>query len=158
MTAHRRSSGGTIASLNAIERANMEPDGPHNSVLEFRLFGNFQAHLYGQPIAGLHKRKGERVLAYLALRAGQWVDTRKMAADLWSGSGTEDPAANLRQSLSYIRQRLGDEAFILQSRVGAVCLTLHVEQADTLQFEAACSKVDSESIELARQLAEETLL
>lgn len=136
----------------------MEPDGPLNSVLQLRLFGSFQVHLYGKPIDGLHKRKGERVLAYLALRAGQWVDTRKMASDLWNGTGTDDPAGNLRQSLSYVRQLLGDESTRLQSRVGAVCLTLLVEQADSLQFEAACSRGDSESIELARRLAEEQLL
>ena len=131
---------------------------PETTPLEFRLFGAFEARRYGQPIAGLHKRKGERLLAYLALRAGQWVETKKLAADFWSGIPTDDPASNLRQSLRYLRQQLEAEAGCLESRIGAVRLELRPAQANTLRVEAACTRGDVLSLELARRLSEETLL
>ncbi len=136
----------------------MGQETPGTGILELQLFGVFEACRNGGPIVGLHRRKGERLLAYLALRAGQWVDTRRLAADFWSGSPTDDPAANLRQSLTYLRQMLEADAVCLESRPGAVCLRLQEEQADTLRFEAACGRGDADSLALARRISEEPLL
>jgi hypothetical protein len=136
----------------------MGEEAPESAPLEFRLFGAFEARRYGQPIAGLHKRKGERILAYLALRAGQWVETRKLASEFWSDIPTDDPASNLRQSLKYVRHILDTEAHCLQSRIGAVRLELREVQADTLRFEAACKRGDPPSLAMAHRMSEETLL
>lgn len=136
----------------------MAQDKAGSTLLEFRLFGAFEVRRNGQPLIGLHRRKGERLLAYLALRAGQWVETKKLAAEFWSDIPTDDPAANLRQSLTYLRQVLEAEAGCLESRVGAVRLTLREEQADILRFEAACAWGDTASLEAARRIAEEPLL
>ncbi len=125
---------------------------------QFRLFGTFEVLLHDQPLLGLHKRKGERLLAYLALRAGQWVDTKKLASEFWSDIPTDDPAANLRQSLTYLRQLLAGDAGCLESRVGAVRLMLREDQIDILRFEAACARGDRASLELARHISEEPLL
>ncbi|MCW3098378.1 MAG: hypothetical protein JWL77_3996 [Chthonomonadaceae bacterium] len=136
----------------------MGKEPPESAGLELRLFGVFEACRNRQPIVGLHRRKGERLLVYLALRAGQWVETRKLASEFWGGSPTDDPAANLRQSLAYLRQLLEADAVCLESRPGGVLLRLREEQADTLRFEAACERGDVASLALARQLSEETLL
>ncbi len=136
----------------------MGQDTPDAAPLELRLFGAFEVCRRGQPVVGLHRRKAERLLAYLALRAGHWVETKKLAAEFWGESQTEDPASNLRQSLTYLRQQLEADASCLKSRVGAVRLELREEQLDTLQFEAACLRGDTASLELAQRLAEEPLL
>lgn len=132
---------------------------PHlQSSIRLTLFGRFQATRNGQQIVGLHKRKGERVLAYLALRANTFVDTKKMASDLWKDSPTEDAPAILRHSIAYVRQLLQEDAWLLQSRIGGLCLNLDEANADTLQFDAACARGDAESLAFAQHMAEEQLL
>ena len=136
----------------------MGHDTPESAAFELRLFGAFAAWRQGQTVEGLHKRKGERLLAYLTLRMGDWIDTHKVAADLWSGSLTDDPGANLRQTLTYVRQLLGQEAGCIESRVGAIRIMLRTEQADILRFAAICKRADGKSISAAKSIAEEPLL
>ncbi|HLK55800.1 MAG TPA: AAA-like domain-containing protein, partial [Chthonomonadaceae bacterium] len=135
----------------------METDGEPPRLL-FRLFGAFEARIDGQPLEGLNRRKGERVLAYLILHAGQWVERESLADDLWDEEFINDPESNLRQSLAFLRQRLGQDASCLEFRAGAIRLTLRKEQADTLQFEAACKRDDRASLAQARKLLEDPLL
>jgi len=136
----------------------MAQETPGSVSLEVRLFGAFAAYRNGRPIAGLHRRKGERLLAYLALRAGQWADTRRLAADLWSGKpdGTTPPPTCARAS-PYLRQLLEADAACLESRPGAVCLRLQEEQADTLRFEAACGRGDPAPSPWPGRISEEPL-
>lgn len=135
----------------------MDTDGGHSRLL-FRLFGAFEVRVGGQTVEGLNRRKGERVLAYLVLHAGQWVEREAMAGDLWDEEYISDPESNLRQSLAFLRQRLGQDAACLEFRAGAIRLALETEQADTLRFEAACRRDDRASLAEARRLAEDPLL
>ncbi len=136
----------------------MEEQPSHQSSLVFRLFGGFEACHNGQPIGGLHLRQGERLLAYLILHSPRWVEKADLAKCFWSDRPVGDVDQNLRQSLSFLRQILQVDAVCLETRTGAVRLILNLEQADTLQFEAACARGDSTSLALAQQMAEETLL
>lgn len=126
--------------------------------LVFRLFGGFEAIQDGQPIEGLHKRQADRLLAYLVLHASHWVEKDRLAAQFWGSREVWDKDQNLRQSLFYLRQLLGSDAGCLESRMGAIRIVLTTEQADTLQFEAACARAHSPALALAQQFAEESLL
>ncbi len=126
--------------------------------LQFRLFGAFEARLNGNLIDGLHKRKCEQLLAYLILAGPRWVEKEEVARAFWDGDIIDDPEANLRQSLTYLRGLLGEAATCIESRVGGIRLVINEWQADTREFEAACLRGDARSLELARSLYEEALL
>lgn len=126
--------------------------------LVFRLFGGFQATKEGRPIEGLHRRQGERLLAFLVLHAPRWVEKEELASHFWGDRQVDDKDQNLRQSLAYIRQLLKEDAVCLESRIGAVRLVLSAEQADTSAFDLACTRGDLASLALAQQIAEEPLL
>src|SRR5207247_9022381 len=53
--------------------------------LEIRLFGPFEARLHGRPLPRLRSRKGQWLLASLALRAGRPVERGFLVATFWPG-------------------------------------------------------------------------
>ena len=136
----------------------MQEPPSHPPSLVFRLFGGFEVFRDGQPMGGLHVRHGERLLAYLVLHASRWVDKSELARCFWGDREVDNPDQNLRQSLSFLRQVLGSDIGCLETRMGAVRLVLDTEQADTLQFEAACVRGDGNSLALAQQIAGDVLL
>lgn len=129
-----------------------------NSEIYFRLFGGFEVFRNSMTIVGLHKRHGERVLAYLVLHNSRWVEKELIGRLFWGAAHFEDKAQNVRQSLSGIRQLLREHENVLESRTGAVRIVLEPEQADTLTFDAALTQTDSDSLSMALSSAEETLL
>jgi DNA-binding SARP family transcriptional activator len=85
--------------LNAIE---------HN--IELRLLGTFSLSIGGAPIPPLRTRKGQWLLALLALRDGRAVDRSWLAGMLWPDSLEEQSLCNLRRALTDLRSALGPAA------------------------------------------------
>jgi len=136
----------------------MEEKDCDQPALRFCLFGEFTAYLHGHPIEGLHRRKADRLLTYLILHHSRWVDRSALADLYWDTASFEDPEANLRQSLTYLRPLLGEEVDCIESRTGAIRLILNPVQADTIQFTVACAADDLAALTSARKIAHEPLL
>lgn len=122
--------------------------------LKFRLFGSFEVTSGGLSIEGLHRRKADRLLAYLVLHAGQWVDKLTIASLFWDSEAVYDTEQNLRQSLSYLRHTMGDSANCLESRPKALRIQIKTIQADTLILEEACSGRNCEQLIKSLQATE----
>ena len=85
---------------------------PSDSLLTIRLFGPFQALRHGLPLPGLHIREGERLLAFLILRAGEEVAARELAERFWPAEARgnligQNDFPSLRQALYALRKALG---------------------------------------------------
>src|SRR5947207_1900865 len=74
--------------------------------LAFYLFGPFEARVNGTLVPHLHARKGQWLLALLALRAGREVQRSWLAVTLWPDSSEAAALTNLRSSLKELRQAL----------------------------------------------------
>src|SRR5690242_14808095 len=67
--------------------------------LALHLFGPFAAAVHGVPLSRLRSRKGQWLLALLALREGREVERSWLMELLWPGAATPQAAASLRASL-----------------------------------------------------------
>src|SRR5438552_8269290 len=83
--------------------------------LTIRLFGPFEVQLNGAPLPRLRTRKGQWLLALLALRHGCEVDRAWLAGVLWPESSEAQALGSLRNSLTDLRHALGQEAGRLRS-------------------------------------------
>src|SRR2546425_1428830 len=93
--------------------------------LTLHLFGPFELQVNGQPVLRLRSRKGQLLLALLALRAGYEVERSWLAGTLWPDSPESAALANLRSSLKELRQALDAEADRLCSPTSrTLCLDL----------------------------------
>jgi predicted ATPase/DNA-binding SARP family transcriptional activator len=81
--------------------------GGPSSRLEIRLLGPFDARLGSQPLPRARTRKGQHLLALLALRSPREVQREWLAANLWPDSYLENGYYNLRRELSSLRAALG---------------------------------------------------
>ena len=91
------------------------PGGDHAASpgLEIRLFGPVEARIGSQPLPRLRPRKGLRLLALLALRAGREVERDWLAALLWPDCDEAHGRRSLRQSLHDRRLALGSHSWRL---------------------------------------------
>ena len=88
--------------------------------LTIRLLGGFEADISGIPVQGLHRREGERLLAYLTLHAGETLPYSLLAKLFWpseaeSNAGLSNDYPNTRQAVRALRLALGPEAARLNS-------------------------------------------
>lgn len=88
--------------------------------LAIYLFGGFDAKILGAPVQGLHRREGERLLAYLTLRAEETISYGALAKLFWpfeaeQNMGLGNDYLNTRQAVRALRIALGPEATRLQS-------------------------------------------
>jgi predicted ATPase/class 3 adenylate cyclase/two-component SAPR family response regulator len=113
--------------------------------LVIRLFGSFEVCRDGKPLPPLRTRKGQWLLALLALRAGQEVERAWLAGTLWPDSSEARALANLRNSLTDLRGALGPEEARLRSPTPhTLCLELAGAEVDVVAFDAAIAPGDSE--------------
>src|SRR5437764_14570180 len=77
--------------------------------LALDLFGPFAASVHGAPLPRLRSRKGQWLLALLALRDGREVERSWLMELLWPGTATPQAAMSLRTSLRDLRRALGPE-------------------------------------------------
>jgi predicted ATPase/DNA-binding SARP family transcriptional activator/Tfp pilus assembly protein PilF len=83
--------------------------------LSLRLFGPFDVRLDGKPLPSFRTRKGQWLLALLALRGGKAVDRSWLAATLWPDAEESRALFYLRRELSDVRRALGSQAQRIQS-------------------------------------------
>lgn len=107
----------------------------NNSPLTIRLFGTFQARQGDTPLPGLHRREGEKLLAFLALHAGEPVPSRELAQRFWPSEAQLNPGEqgdfpNVRQAIRALRQALGTDGDRL-SRPTRAAILLDLTGADT---------------------------
>ncbi len=137
-----------------------------SSVFALRLFGTLEASIDNQPLAGLHLREGERLLAYLALRHGQLITYRQLALLFWPSEAQQNEEyeggdyASTRQGVRALRRALGDHAWRLGSAGRSVTrFDLDGADVDFLRFEQmAQAENDAAAWRCAIQLHREPLL
>jgi DNA-binding SARP family transcriptional activator/Tfp pilus assembly protein PilF len=93
--------------------SNPKPDGPGQVVLT--LFGGFQLQIMGRE-AALLPRKGQALLAYLALQDQQSVPRDALVDLLWTDRGAEQGRHSLRQMMFVLRRVVGNCVFTDDAR------------------------------------------
>jgi DNA-binding SARP family transcriptional activator len=127
--------------------------------LSIRLFGPFDVRLNGAPLARLRTRKGQWLLALLALRHGCEVDRAWLAGLLWPESSEAQALGSLRNSLTDLRHALGREAARLRSPTfHTLALDLSDAEVDVVAFDDAIARGDAEALETAVALFRGSLL
>src|SRR5436305_708231 len=126
------------------------PTSPDTRPLFIRLFGPLEVRLLGQPLRPLRTRRGEWLLALLALRREQPMERVWLAGTLWPESDHRQGADSLRRTLTDLRQALGPEAGRLLAPT-AHTLSLHLgeAEADVIGFDQATARGDLASLEEA---------
>src|SRR5215210_8108223 len=94
-----------------------------------RLFGPLDIRLSGEPLPRLRSRKGQWLLALLALRHDAEVARLWLAGLLWPDSSEAQGLASLRNSLMDLRRAMGPEGHRIQSPSPST-LRLHLEGAE----------------------------
>ncbi|MCA9970189.1 MAG: winged helix-turn-helix domain-containing protein, partial [Anaerolineales bacterium] len=101
-------------------------------LLEIRLLGRFDVRQNGAAVP-VTARKGQALLAYLALHAGTAVRRELLAGLLWPDAPEETARANLRQTLWRLRRQLGAAAL----HADDVSLALAAAWVDTAVLQQA---------------------
>ena len=110
-----------MAELGKIIRVlkKLDPAAPHECLLvldatvgqnAIQQVDTFRALVQGQALPPLRSRKGQWLLALLALNAGKEVSRERLAQLFWPDSEPGPALFNLRQCLSHLRQAVGAEA------------------------------------------------
>ena len=116
--------------------------------LRLRLFGPFDAWVEGAPLPRLRSRKGQWLLALLALRHGRPVERTWLAAALWPESSESQGLANLRLSLTDLRHAMGPAASRLRAPTPyTLVFDLRDADADVVAFDTAIERGDTASLE-----------
>lgn len=122
------------------------------SHVSLTLLGGFDARLSSGVSMRLPTRKGQALLAYLALRAGTMHSREKLASLLWGETGEEQARHSLRQTLVGIRKAIGEGSdATLISHGDAVGLEATVE-IDVPVFEKLVAEASPKSLERAADL------
>ncbi len=120
--------------------------------LQVLVFGGFQVRIDPGSAVPLASRKGQALLAYLALRRGQPQTRDKLAALLW-GETPEDQARNsLRQTLFTLRRALGEVPDWLVAEGETLAVNPQVVWVDALAFEEAAQAGTPEQLARAAAL------
>jgi predicted ATPase/DNA-binding SARP family transcriptional activator len=132
---------------------------PIEARLVMGLLGPLVVLRNGGPIPGLRTRKGQWLLALLALRSGREVERSWLGALLWPESGQQPVMANLRSSLKDLRRALGLAArWIASPTPRTLRLELAGVEADVVTFDAAIARGDPAALEEAVALYRGPLL
>jgi predicted ATPase/DNA-binding SARP family transcriptional activator len=127
--------------------------------LSIRLLGPFDARVNGETMPALRTRKGQWLLALLALRQGCAVSRDWLAGTLWPESLEEQALGSLRRSLTDLRSALGPEADRLEAPTArTLCLDLKDAEIDTLRFDETARGEDEELLQAAIALYRGPLL
>src|SRR5262249_39734488 len=115
--------------------------------LSIRLFGPLDARLDGVPLSRLRSRKGEWLLALLALRYDRDVDRAWLAGTLWPESVESRALYYLRRELAGLRRALGPEATRLSSPTPhTLRLDLAGAAVDVIAFDESAARDDDSSL------------
>jgi predicted ATPase/class 3 adenylate cyclase len=120
--------------------------------LVIRLFGPFELLVNGCPPPRLRTRKGQWLLALLAMRAGRELDRAWLASTLWPDSSATQAFVNLRVSLNDLRRVLGvagaqsvERARLCSPTGRTLCLDLTGAEVDVVAFDEgiACGNINA---------------
>ncbi len=107
------------------------------AVLKIQLLGRVDVRVDDQPLPSLRGKSGLWLLGVLTLRANQSIERDWLAGVLWPESAPEQSRANLRRTLTDLRQALGSAAERLSTPTQqTICFQLANEEADVLAFQA----------------------
>src|SRR5947208_12676743 len=124
-----------------------------------RLFGPLDVRLSGEPLPRLRSRKGQWLLALLALRHDAEVSRSWLAGLLWPDSPEAQALAGLRNSLMDLRRAMGPEGDRLESpSPSTLRFRLEGAEADVVAFDEALSRGDAPSLDRAVSLYRGPLL
>lgn len=127
--------------------------------VKLTLFGRFEARLKSGAVVDLHSRKGELLLAYLALARGKTVTRDKLAALLWSDRSDEQARQSLRQELAAVRKGLlGSDSPLFTSEGDRIGLDPATVEIDAVTFAELVAKGTCADIERACTLYRGDLL
>ena len=103
--------------------------------LQLTLLGGFEARLGSGARIEISIRKGQALLAYLALHPGKAVPREKLAGLLWSERGDKEAHGSLRQTLTVLRRALEtiDPSPLVSDRSTVSLAEAHV-QVDATTF------------------------
>jgi class 3 adenylate cyclase len=125
-------------------------EAPNNLSFVLNLFGPFELWLSGEPVRRRPARKGQWLLALLALHHPAPVERRWLAGMLWPESLEEQGRAYLRDSLSDLRQLLGVEAWRLGPHyTSTLWLDLRDAWVDVVAFDVQIIDASPESVKEA---------
>ena len=124
--------------------------------LNLTLLGGFQARLDDR-VVGVSMKKGQALLAYLAMPAGKTDLRDKLATLLWGDVGERAARAGLRQALFMLRRILGD-AGPLRVEGDNVALDPEVVGTDVEEFEQCAARGTPAALERAAVLYQGDLL
>jgi predicted ATPase/DNA-binding SARP family transcriptional activator len=120
-----------------------DPAGP----LTLCLFGSFEVRRGSTPLPPPRSRKGQWLLALLALRHGHDVERDWLVETLWPGTAPAQGRHSLSMSLTDLRRVLGPDARRLRSRTRhSLCLDLANVAVDLIAFDAAVARGDAASL------------
>ncbi len=109
--------------------------------LNIRLLGTFEVTLDGKALTGFATDKARALLAYLALESAQPQRRDALATLLWPDQPENKARQNLRQTLLYLRQALGEDEqcaapFLLIDRETVQLNPASDYQVDAAEFQA----------------------
>ena len=117
------------------------------------LLGTFHARLDLGRALPLPSRKGQALLAYLALSAGRRHGRDALCALLWPDSAADQARASLRQALAVTRRALGSAARpSLVTHPEHVAIDPDQVEVDATAFERLAAEADVASLERAARL------
>ncbi len=129
------------------------------TVLKLRLLGKFHASREDGRDITLPSKKGQALLAYLALNAKQTHSRDKLALLLWSDRPDERARHSLRQSVLTVRKTLGDDlAAALTTENDSLSFDTGSVEIDALTFERLASESGPDALERAAALYQGDLL
>lgn len=104
--------------------------------LEIKLLGRFVLQSQAGLELGNPSRKGQALMAVLALAGGHGVARERLATLLWSDRGDQQARSSLRQALTELRKALPDlDPPLLVADRGGVCIDPDAIEVDALTFE-----------------------
>lgn len=138
----------------------MGKKGSSFSRIEIQLLGPFDVRLGAAALPPLRSRKGQHLLALLALRQPREVQREWLAANLWPESDLENAYYNLRRTLVGLRSVFGPARDCLQSPTPhSLCLAYDDRiQVDIQTFDTLIRKGDLKSLQEAVELYRGPLL
>jgi DNA-binding SARP family transcriptional activator/TolB-like protein len=121
--------------------------------LKLQLLGQFRAESGAGGALAIASKKGQALLAYLALTAGQRHNRDKLAMLLWSDRPDDRARHSLRQCVLTLRRVLGSEAeSALLADDEGLWLDAEEVEVDALAFEQAVAAGSREALEGAMAL------
>ena len=119
-------------------------------LLKLRLLGTFRAQTGDGRDIVLPSKKGQALLAYLALNARQPQGRDKLTTLLWGDRPDEQARHSLRQCVLTTRKALGaDAAGVLTSDSDWIALDARSVEIDALSFERLAARSDRQALEQA---------